>query len=259
MTTFLTTPLPPEYAWEPEVQSSNETSTLMAKVWPRYLIEKSDIEESHEPTSLSDDELSKHFRLWGIRRKSDSKLVAFASAVLISVDPKAASYPNEGWRFALKAYYRGGKVNCLCLLSANVDPEFRSLKFSYALIQAAKEIATSLSLSCVLAPVRPTQKSQFPSLLIAEYLEMKSAQGEIYDPWLRTHEKLGGEILNICSESVLVKASLNKWQEWLGPTVLSSSFVPEMGLVPVFVDQQKNIGIYIEPNIWVRYKMGTEQ
>jgi len=210
MKTLLTTPLPPEFDWEPHVQSNDETSTLMTKVWPRYLIEKSDIEEPQEPTSLSDEELSKRFRLWGIRRKSDSKLVAFASAVLISVDPKATSYSNEGWRFALNAYYRGGKVNCLCLLSANVDPEFRSLKFSYALIQAAKEIARSLNLYCVLAPVRPTQKSQFPSMPISEYLEMKSSQGELYDPWLRTHKKLGGEILNICSESVLVKASLNK-------------------------------------------------
>src|SRR3989344_5404531 len=227
MKTSLTIPLPPEYTWEPNVQSNDETS--------------------------------RRFLMWGIRRNSDSKLVSFASAVLISVDPQASSYSNDGWRYALNAYYRDGQANCLCLLSANVNPEFRSLKFSYALIQAAKEIATSLKLTCVLAPVRPTQKSQFPSMPIAEYLEKKSVNGEIYDPWLRTHEKLGGEILNICSESVLVKASLNKWQEWLGVTVLSSSFVPEMGLVPVLVDQKKNVGIYSEPNIWVRYKIDSEQ
>ena len=256
MKTLLTTPLPPEYDWESNVQTNDETSKLMAKVWPRYLIEKSDIEEPQEPTSLSDEELSTRFRLWGIRRKSDAKLVAFASAVLISVDSKAASYSNDGWRFALNAYYRGGKVTCICLLSANVDPEFRSLKFSYALIQAAKEIATLLNLSCVLAPVRPTQKSQFPYMPIAEYLAKRSGSGEIFDPWLRTHKKLGGEILNICTESVIVKASLNKWQEWLGLTVLPSSFIPEMGLVPVSVDQQKNLGIYSEPNVWVRYKIG---
>jgi hypothetical protein len=259
MEIFPTILLPPEFIWDSDVQSNGETSNLTAKVWPRYLIEKSDIEEPQEPTSLSDEELSKRFRLWGIRQKSDSKLVAFASAVLISVDPNAVSYPYDGWRFAFNSYYRGGEVNCLCLMSANVDPEFRSLKFSSALIRAAKEIAKSLNLSCVLAPVRPTQKSQFPTMLIAEYVEMKTIQGEIYDPWLRTHYKLGGEVLNICSESVLVKASLKKWQEWLGTTDLSSPFVPELGLVPLIVDQQKNIGIYAEPNIWIRYKISLEQ
>ena len=247
------TNLPAEYFWDEDIESNAETSALMGKVWPRYLLEKGDIDDHAAPTSLSDHALTRRFRMWGIRRKEDRKLVAFASAVMISTDQNRKSYPNEGWRYALNAYYAGGAENCLCLLSANVDPDYRNLKFSYSLIQAAKELAASLGLSSVLAPVRPTQKAQFPLLPIREYLEKKSDDGEIYDPWLRVHAKLGGEILNICTESVVVKASFSKWEEWLGSSIEGlNMFVPEMGLVPITVESEK-IGVYCEPNVWVRY------
>jgi hypothetical protein len=247
--------LPSDFTWDLQVHLGDETSELMRCVWPRYLIEKSDLEETPHKTELSDDELASRFSMWGIRRKADGKLVAFASAVLIPIDLNAKSYSDSGWGFALEAYYSKERPNCLCLLSANVDPNLRNLKFSYALLEAAKELAVDFGFNTVLAPVRPTQKSKFLEMPMDEYIEKKSREGEIFDPWLRTHVKLGGEILNVCSQSVIVKATLSKWQEWLGHPIQNTQDLQlPMGLSLLKVDAANNIGFYVEPNIWVRYR-----
>ena len=61
--------------------------------------------------------------------------------------------------------------------------------------------------------VRPSLKSNYPNMGIEQYLDMKNEKGEIFDPWLRLHIKLGAEKLNICPHSYCVKASLDKWEE----------------------------------------------
>jgi len=65
---------------------------------------------------------------------------------------------------------------------------------------------------------------------MSDYILMKTDAGEIFDPWLNQHLGSGGKIINICHESIQVKASLSKWTEG-------------------------GIGIYNEPNIWVRYRI----
>ncbi|HEY8270415.1 MAG TPA: hypothetical protein VIG33_05960 [Pseudobdellovibrionaceae bacterium] len=248
--------LPQQFEWDFNVLSGDETTSLMKKVWPRYLIEESDLQEAPPSTELTDAELFRRFPMWGIRSKTDQKLVAFASAVLIPMDLTKKTLPDEGWQSAIQAYFSKFEANCLCLLSANVDPDFRKLRFSYFLLERAKELARSFGFNDVIAPVRPSQKDQFPSMPMIEYLEKQSDAGEIFDPWLRAHKNLGGEILNVCSQSVVIKATLSKWREWTGEALhQSGELLLPKGLVPLKVDVDANIGIYCEPNVWVHYRL----
>jgi hypothetical protein len=59
----------------------------------------------------------------------------------------------------------------------------------------------------MVGPVRPILKAEFPALSMGEYLKKRTDQGEIFDPWLRAHARLGAEVLNICANSITVKAT----------------------------------------------------
>ena len=47
----------------------------------------------------------------------------------------------------------------------------------------------------VIASVRPTWKERYPLIAIEEYMEWRRDDGTHFDPWLRIHELVGGEIL----------------------------------------------------------------
>ncbi len=248
--------LPDGYFWDPFLKRGEETERLAKGAWPSYLSSYGDMEDPPPPTSLTEEEVENRFKRWGIRSVSNQRLVAYASAVLIPADCSSDDLPDEGWHFALNAQYSSESPTALGLLSATVDPDFRKLGFSSLLIKAAKIIARDENVKCIIVPVRPSQKSNFPDISIEEYLNKKTEDGFIFDPWLRTHVRLGGEILNICHQSVVAKGSVGQWQQWLNRTFGSSGdyLVPE-GLVPLKIDLERNIGIYCEPNVWVRYQL----
>ena len=48
-------------------------------------------------------------------------------------------------------------------------------------------------LDALIAPVRPTWKERYPLTPIERYVLWRREDGLPYDPWLRTHERVGGE------------------------------------------------------------------
>jgi hypothetical protein len=53
---------------------------------------------------------------------------------------------------------------------------------------------TRAGLSSVVAPLRPTLKERYPLLPIERYLAWRRDDGAHFDPWIRIHEHVGGEI-----------------------------------------------------------------
>jgi hypothetical protein len=194
--------------------------------------------------------------VWGIRREADRQLAAYANGVFISADTETDLLPDAGWRFAIESAFAPAAPNCLCLLVANVDPRLHGLGLAVSLLEAGKEVARQSGLKTIIAPVRPMQKDAFSSLSMADYVLKRTETGEIFDPWLRAHVRLGGEVLNVCTESVVVRASLGRWRKWTGRTLTESGAVNlPGGLAPILVDVENEIGTYIEPNVWVRYRL----
>jgi hypothetical protein len=142
------------------------------------------------------------------------------------------------------------------LVVANVDPEFQSLKISYKLIEKAKEVALQYKIKTLVAPVRPSHKHLHPGLSIGDYIQLRRFDGALQDPWLRVHQKAGGQMWNVCSRSVEVRASLQRWIEWTGISYRQSGEYPlERGLAPLIVDAQSGTGLYVEPNVWFVYNL----
>jgi hypothetical protein len=68
------------------------------------------------------------------------------------------------------------------------------------------------------------------------------------------HASLGAEVLNICASSVTVKASLARWEQWTGHDLKRPGNYQISGaLAPLSLDG--NAGTYVEPNVWVRYRL----
>jgi hypothetical protein len=244
------------FHWDDQLRLGSESAGLNALLWPNYLVEESDIPEPGLEFEITQDEFVRRFPAWGIRRDTTNELVAYANAVQLHIKDLGQELPNDGWRFAIQSAVSKNKPNALCLLVANVSSAAQGLGFSRALIERAKVAARASGFKTMIGPVRPVLKHEMPDVPMEEYILKRDSKGEIYDPWIRLHTKAGGVIVNICSESVRIEATLAKWREWTSlPLNESGSLNIPQGLAPLKVDLQKNTGLYIEPNVWMRYAL----
>jgi GNAT superfamily N-acetyltransferase len=246
--------LPNGFAWADDIQlGSPEVYRLSQLSWPRFLLEESDHANPLLKFHISARDFKERFRVYGIRN-SNRQLVAFIQAVLVEIDLDEVELPKMGWRFSIADAAKPSKKNAVSLVEVSIGPQFRGHGLAKALIEHAKRIAKLERFSHLIAPVRPTLKSDYPYESIETYCERKTSNGTVYDPWLRIHLDAGGVITNICQDSVLVTASLEKWRAWTGlPFLRHGPNVVPGALNPVAVDLKANVGIYSEPNIWVKY------
>lgn len=253
-TAFKQIQLPADFIWDFNLETHpEETDFLYKKAWQRYFLEPAE-DANQEKQNANTAPAQYSFYFWGIRHHG--ALVAAISLVSLPLeDKKIEALPDDGWEWACLQCMQNGQHNGLSLLSAAVDPKYQNYGFSKTLLNQAKENALALGIRTIIAPVRPSQKDKFPQMLISDYLQKKNENGEIFDPWLRTHLKLGARMLNVCNRSVVIKASLKKWREWTGLEIKQSdeSFLPIQALNPVKIQEDR--GIYIEPNIWVIYDL----
>ncbi len=145
-----------------------------------------------------------------------------------------------------------GEPTALCAIVAAVVPEYRGTGVSGAILDRMISLAAAVGLEALVAPVRPTWKDRYPLIPIERYVAWRRGDGLSYDPWLRTHERLGGELLAPAPRSLTISGSREEWQEWTGMVFPEDGgYVVPGALVPVhFKDGQ---GVYVEPAVWMRH------
>jgi len=105
------------------------------------------------------------------------------------------------WRDAfLAAFERGGDPDRLCALAIMVSPEHRGRALSTTMLEHMRTLAAPFG--ALVAPVRPTLKDRHPEVPIAEYVDWRRDDGTHFDPWIRTHERLGAEITGTAEEAL---------------------------------------------------------
>jgi len=153
---------------------------------------------------------------------------------------------GEGWA--------GGEPTTLSAVVAVLDPATQGRGLSRLVIEGMRTAAARAGLDAVVAPVRPTLKSRYPLTPMERYLAWRRDDGQLYDPWLRVHERLGAEILGVCPGSLVVEGTISEWEEWAGMAFPDSGqYVVEGALVPVEIDRDTDLGRYVEPNVWMRH------
>ncbi len=152
----------------------------------------------------------------------------------------------------IRAITESAPPTALSALAAEVDLRYQGSGLSALLIKAMGEVARLHGLAPLLAPVRPSWKDRYPLIAIERYATWQRDDGLLFDPWLRTHERLGGRVLRCEPRSLEITASVTDWGRW------TDIWFPEDGrytfpggLVPLEV--LADTGTYFEPNVWMMH------
>ena len=159
-----------------------------------------------------------------------------------------------------RGFEGGGTPNALSALVAIVAPEQQGRGLSAVVIEGMRAVAAHQGLRSLVAPVRPTQKELYPLTPLERYAAWRRPDGLPFDPWIRLHERIGGEILGVASDSLVVTGSVLEWEDWAGMAFPETGdYVVPGALVPVHIDREANEGRYAEPNLWMRHVAIADQ
>jgi GNAT superfamily N-acetyltransferase len=181
-------------------------------------------------------------------------LVAEAHALPIPWDGTVAGLPS-GWDAAFELGMDGGQTpTALSMVVISVDPARQGEGLGGRMLEASRDAARTAGLRAVVAPVRPTSKDRYPLTPIESFIEWRRADGSHFDPWLRLHERVGGEILCAAADSMVIEAPVSDWEEWTGMSFPADGdyVVPGM-LDPLRV--RGGGGRHAEPNVWVSHRL----
>jgi GNAT superfamily N-acetyltransferase len=191
------------------------------------------------------------FYAWDDERQ---EVVGVGHSIPASWNGDIGSLPDGGFDAMIEAGFAPERPapTVLCALGITVAPEYRGQGLSRRMVERMAEIGRDHGLDTLIAPVRPTLKHRYPLTPMDRYVSWRRPDGSHLDPWLRTHERLGAEIVKIASRSVVVSSTVTQWEDWTGMTFPESGeYVVSGALVPIEIDRERDEGVYVEPNVWM--------
>jgi GNAT superfamily N-acetyltransferase len=213
----------------------------MPQIWPEFMT-MDEVVSGFWPRLY--DEYA-DFQLWVVDGK---ETVAYASTLPVRYDglpePRGLSW----------AMSRGveGEPTTLCAVVAGVAPQYRGKGLAAVLLRRMAGLAAAHGLDSLIAPVRPTWKERYPLTPIERYVLWRREDGLPYDPWLRAHERVGAELLEVAPASMTINGSREAWEGWTGLQFPEDGdYVVPGALVPVRFEGGR--GAYVEPNVWMRH------
>jgi hypothetical protein len=162
---------------------------------------------------------------------------------------------DETMQAAIDRLDRGGDVNTLCALAAEIPPRSRGRGLATTLLVAMRTLAEGAGLKHLIAPVRPSMKDRYPITPIQRYVSWRRDDGKLLDPWMRVHEALGARVGPTLDRSLHIGGSVTEWEQWTGLMFPESgAYVFPSGLAPVTIDRDADFGTYWEPNVWMIHR-----
>ena len=165
------------------------------------------------------------------------------------------SPPQGGVDWALaQRYEEDVEPTTLCALQVMIAPERQGTGLSARMLERMTLCASETGLDALVDPVRPTLKPRYPLVAMERYVGWRRDDGQLVDPWLRTHERIGASIVAIASESMRIEGTVADWERWTDLVFPGDGeYVVDGALVPVRV--RDGVGIYVEPNVWMRHPL----
>jgi GNAT superfamily N-acetyltransferase len=224
-------------------------SPLLEDIWPEFMYHDPILNRLFRDAIRGTPELQ--FYAWDDER---DEVVGQGNAVPVAWDGDADSLPDRGIDAALegRSTEAAPAPNVLCAMQIMVAPSRRGEGLSGRMIQRMHELGRAQGFERLIAPVRPSMKERYPLIPIERYIEWRRPDGELLDPWLRTHERVGAKIVKVAHESMTIPASVADWEEWTQMQFPESGqYVVPGALVPVVIDRELDQGLYVEPNVWM--------
>ncbi len=184
------------------------------------------------------------------------EVLGIGNSLPLHFDGGLQSLPDEGWSWAIRKSIEdadaGTAPNFQCALAATVPARHQGKGLSPRVLRAMKAVGARHGLQGLLAPVRPSGKHRYPLIDFAAYCAWTGEKGEWFDPWLRTHQRLGARVVKPCMRSLAVGGSAQDWLDWAGVRFgPSGEYCVDGALAPVKYDAGRDWGLYVEPNLWM--------
>jgi GNAT superfamily N-acetyltransferase len=224
------------------------------ELWPEFLY--------HDPVlerllrRVIEEYADFQFYAWDDGRE---EIVGVGMAVPAAWDGDAASLPDGGLDAVVEARFAEGasEPTVLCALQILIAPEYRGQGLSSRMIRRMAEIGREHGLDTLIAPVRPTLKHRYPLTPMERFIGWRRPDGAHLDSWLRTHERLGAEIVKVAPHSTTIPGTVAEWEEWTQMALPETdAYVVPGALVPVEIDRERDEGLYVEPNVWMVHPRG---
>ena len=185
----------------------------------------------------------------------EDRVLARARSIPVRWDGTVEDLP-AGIDGAIARGFDEGGANVLCALVIMVPNDLQSRGLSAAAVEAMREIALRQGLGSLIAPVRPSWKERYPLVPIERYVTWRRADGLLFDPWMRVHERLGATILKPEPRSLGITGTVAEWEAWTQMAFPESGdyWFPR-GLATVTIDREGDRGRYWEPNVWMRHSL----
>ena len=143
-------------------------------------------------------------------------------------------------------------ANTLCALAAETPRAGRARGMAAEILGAMRTIAGRHGLTHLVAPVRPSWKERYPLAPVERYVTWRRDDGQLLDPWMRVHERLGARVARPLPESLLITGTVREWQDWTQMVFPESGdYVFPEGLATLRVDVEADACTYWEPNVWM--------
>lgn len=186
-------------------------------------------------------------------------LIAIGNCLPIRWDGDPSTLPPRGIDAVLEdgvaTAVAGAVPSAASALMIMVEPGHLGRGLSAACIEVMRRIVADHGLPSLVAPVRPTKKHRYPLIPIERYASWRRDDGSLFDPWLRTHERVGGGGAGVAPQAMTVRGSVAEWEAWTGlPMPETGSYVVPGALVPVEIDRERDVGLYVEPNCWMVHR-----
>jgi hypothetical protein len=235
------------YADRPDLME-RRFEELVRPAFPAYMNE-------NEPGNLYWGRLYTDFPDFQVALVEDDVLLAEAHAISLPWDGTREDLP-AGWD---EGFVRGmtsdAPHTALMAIAISVGPSQQGRQLSSRMIQTFTDAARAAGLSNgVIAPVRPTWKERYPLVPIERYMQWRRDDGTHFDPWLRIHERVGGEIFAAAPRSMVITAPASDWAEWTGMAFPDDGeYVFPGALATLMIED--GIGTHVEPNVWVLHRL----
>jgi hypothetical protein len=197
---------------------------------------------------------------FGLLDTETGKAAAMGNSLPLHWDGKVTDLPERGWDWAMEQaiadHEQGLEPHTQCAIQIAIHPNCRSLGLSARMVQAMRTIGVAKGFKRMIAPIRPTQKSQYPLTPIDRYITWKTGEGLPFDAWLRVHVRLGGVIIKPCHEAMTIRGSLAEWESWAGMKFPESGhYIVPGALNLIKVDYEADEAVYVEPNVWTLHPL----
>ncbi|MCK5920236.1 MAG: hypothetical protein KAG66_04810 [Methylococcales bacterium] len=167
---------------------------------------------------------------------------------------------NTAFVRAVEGHEAGITPTTLSAVEAAIDPAYQGQGISYQIMAAMRATAIKHSLNALIAPVRPSQKARYPLVPMGDYMNWRREDDLFFDPWLRAHQRMGAELLKEAAPSMHIQGTIAEWESWTGMRFMQSgSYIVEGALCPVEIDCEADVGLYLEPNVWMHHPITTEK